>query len=49
MRTIQREHHVSFIFSSHDSQVMAEADDAVVIKDGRVQSLTRRQAPGAAQ
>lgn len=36
MRQMQREHKVSFVFSSHDPQVMAEADDAVVIRDGRI-------------
>lgn len=36
MRQMQREHKVSFVFSSHDPQVMAEADDAVIIRDGRI-------------
>jgi putative ABC transport system ATP-binding protein len=42
MRSMQREHHVSFVFSSHDPKVMAEADDAVTIRDGRIESITRR-------
>jgi putative ABC transport system ATP-binding protein len=42
MRSMQREHHVSFVFSSHDPKVMAEADDAVLIRDGRIESITRR-------
>jgi putative ABC transport system ATP-binding protein len=36
MRQMQREHKVSFVFSSHDPQVMAQADDAVIISDGRI-------------
>lgn len=42
MRKMQREHHVSFVFSSHDPQVQAEADDAVFIRDGRITSIERR-------
>lgn len=41
MRKIQREHHVSFIFSSHDPQVLAEADDTVFIRDGRITKVER--------
>jgi putative ABC transport system ATP-binding protein len=36
MRTMQRDLKVSFIFSSHDPQVLAAADDAVFIRDGRL-------------
>jgi len=39
MRKMQREHHVSFVFSSHDPQVLAEADDAIMIRDGRITSI----------
>jgi len=42
MRKMQREHHVSFVFSSHDPQVQAEADDAVFIRDGRITNIERR-------
>lgn len=42
MRKMQREHHVSFVFSSHDPQVQAEADDAVFIRDGRIIGIERR-------
>jgi putative ABC transport system ATP-binding protein len=42
MRKMQREHHVSFVFSSHDPQVQAEADDAVFIRDGRITGVERR-------
>ena len=46
MRRMQRHSHVSFIFSSHDPQVLAEADDAMVISDGRI-SAVRRNDPRA--
>jgi putative ABC transport system ATP-binding protein len=42
MRKMQREHHVSFVFSSHDPQVQAEADDAIFIRDGRITGVERR-------
>jgi putative ABC transport system ATP-binding protein len=42
MRKMQREHNVSFVFSSHDPQVLAEADDAVFIRDGRITGVERR-------
>lgn len=45
MRKMQRDHAVSFVFSSHDPQVMAEADDAIVIRDGRVMSVQRQGEP----
>jgi len=41
MRRMQREQQVSFVFSSHDPQVMARADDAVKIRDGRIESIER--------
>jgi len=44
MREMQRERHVSFVFSSHDPKVLAEADDAVMIRDGRIESIERREA-----
>lgn len=42
MRELQRERHVSFVISSHDPQILAEADDAVKIHDGRITSVERR-------
>ncbi|HJV53634.1 MAG TPA: ABC transporter ATP-binding protein [Noviherbaspirillum sp.] len=42
MRKMQREHQVSFVFSSHDPNVLAEADDAVFIRDGRITGIERR-------
>ncbi len=42
MREMQRELHVSFVFSSHDPKVLAAADDAVIIRDGRIEKIERR-------
>jgi putative ABC transport system ATP-binding protein len=42
MRKMQSDRHVSFVFSSHDPQVQAEADDAIFIRDGRVTGIERR-------
>ena len=42
MRKMQRELQVSFVFSSHDPQVQAEADDTVFIRDGRITHITRQ-------
>ena len=36
MRDMQREQQASFVFSSHDPQVLAAADEAILIRDGRV-------------
>jgi putative ABC transport system ATP-binding protein len=48
MRTMQRQHQVCFVFSSHDPQVLAAADDVATIRDGALVSLVRdRQAQGA--
>lgn len=44
MRKMQREHSVSFVFSSHDPQVLAEADDVAYIRDGRITNVERRAA-----
>jgi putative ABC transport system ATP-binding protein len=41
MRKMQREHQVSFVFSSHDPQVQAAADDAVYLHDGRITHVER--------
>jgi putative ABC transport system ATP-binding protein len=46
MRRMQRHYHVSFIFSSHDPQVLAEADDAMVISDGRITAVRRNEPRG---
>ena len=44
MRQMQREQHVSFVFSSHDPKVLEAADDAVLIRDGRIEKIERRPA-----
>ena len=44
MRKMQKELQVSFVFSSHDPQVQAAADDTVFIRDGRIIEV-RRQVP----
>ncbi len=49
MRDMQREFHVSFVFSSHDPKVLAEADDAAVISDGRIERIERRAQVADAQ
>jgi putative ABC transport system ATP-binding protein len=41
MRRMQREHHAAFVFSSHDPQVQAAADDAILIRDGRITAVRR--------
>jgi len=38
MRDMQRKTRVSFIFSSHDPMLIAQADDSFVIRDGRIRS-----------
>jgi putative ABC transport system ATP-binding protein len=43
MRKMQRDFNVSFIFSSHDKQVLDEADDTIVIRDGKLVSVHREQ------
>ena len=49
MRRMQQQHHVSFVFSSHDPKVLDDADDAVHIQDGRIVSIERRRTPGEAR
>ncbi|KWK05974.1 ABC transporter [Burkholderia ubonensis] len=44
MRAMQRERATSFVFSSHDPQVIAAADDVAMIRDGHVVD-TRSVAP----
>jgi putative ABC transport system ATP-binding protein len=44
MRSMQQQHRVSFVFSSHDPKVLEAADDAVHIQDGRITSIERRLA-----
>jgi putative ABC transport system ATP-binding protein len=41
MRRMQREYQVSVVICSHDPQVIAAADDTIVIRDGCVESVNR--------
>jgi putative ABC transport system ATP-binding protein len=43
MRRLQREHAVSFVFSSHDAQIIAAADALIPLRDGRLQPATEGQ------
>ena len=47
MRRMQKQYHVSFVFSSHDRDVIRAADDTIFLKDGTIHSI-RRMPPGAA-
>ena len=38
MRTVQAEHKASFVFSTHDPQLISHADDTFVIRDGALVS-----------
>ena len=42
MRRLQRERGASFVFSSHDLMVLAQADDVVRIRDGRIDAIEHR-------
>jgi putative ABC transport system ATP-binding protein len=42
MRAMQRDFQASFVFSSHDPKVLAEADDAVFLRDGRITDVQRK-------
>jgi putative ABC transport system ATP-binding protein len=42
MRGMQRDSQATFVFCSHDPQVLAEADDAVVLQDGRIVRVERQ-------
>jgi putative ABC transport system ATP-binding protein len=48
MRRMQREQDLSIVICSHDPQVIAAADDTVIIRDGRVESVRRHGAAQAA-
>jgi putative ABC transport system ATP-binding protein len=48
MRSVQQRYRTSFLFSSHDRQVIGEADDTIYLKDGAVRSIRRREPQPAA-
>ena len=43
MRKMQRSYHISFVFSSHDREVISAADDTIFLKDGVIRSIRRKQ------
>ncbi len=43
MRKMQRQLHVAFVFSSHDPQVLAAADDIIYIRDGKITHVEQRK------
>lgn len=44
LRQLQRERRVAVVFSSHDPQVIAAADDRYLVSDGRVGALNAEEA-----
>lgn len=42
MRRMQSQFRISFLFSSHDRNLMNAADDLVTLRDGAIQSIRRR-------
>ena len=42
MRRMQARYKISFLFSSHDRSVMSAADDLIMLKDGVIQSIRRK-------
>ena len=45
MLTMQTHYKTSFIFSTHDTEVMSHADEVISIKDGRVEKVSRERKP----
>ena len=45
MRKMQERYKISFIFSSHDRDLISAADDLIFIRDGLIQSIKRKPAP----
>src|SRR5215472_16352496 len=44
MREVQEKHHASFVFSTHDPQLISHADDTFVIRDGRLADRRSKEA-----
>jgi putative ABC transport system ATP-binding protein len=42
MRKMVDRYNISFIFSSHDPEVIKAADDTIFLKDGRIQNIRRK-------
>jgi len=49
MRRMVDRFKISFIFSSHDSDVIDAADDTIFLKDGRIRGIKRKGVEGAAR
>ena len=47
MRRMQERYQISFIFASHDREVIKAADDTIFIKDGMIRSISRKAAEAA--
>jgi putative ABC transport system ATP-binding protein len=44
MRRMQERYKISFIFSSHDREVIGAADDLIFLRDGVIESIRRKRA-----
>jgi putative ABC transport system ATP-binding protein len=47
MRDMQRRWQISFLFSSHDRNVIRAADDTIRLRDGAIHGIRRRDPPAA--
>lgn len=47
LRHMQKRHQVSFVFSSHDRSLIDAADDLIVLRDGAIESVQRKNLSGA--
>ncbi len=45
MRRMQSRYKISFIFSSHDRNLIEAADDLIILRDGVIQSIRRKSTP----
>lgn len=43
MRAMQERYQISFVFSSHDREVISAADDIISLRDGVIQSIQRKR------
>jgi len=46
LRHMQKRHQVSFVFSSHDRSLIDAADDVIVLRDGVIESVQRKNLSG---
>ena len=47
MRRMVERYEISFLFSSHDPEVIKAADDTILLKDGLISGIRRKSAEGA--